>query len=282
MDSPQRIAFQGELGSYSHQACVESRPDHTPMPCASFEEAIETVRAEQAVLAMLPIENSTYGRVPEMHSLLPASGLHIVDEAFVRVHINLMALPGTRLEEIESVQSHPVLLGQCRAFLKARGICPVAGPDTAGSARQIKALGARRQGALATELAARIHGLNILARHIEDNTTNTTRFVVMSRTKVCPDWGSGPVKTTLLFEVRNIPAALYKAMGGFATEGINMTRLESFMVDNSFSATRFYTDVEAHPDDPRLQRAMGELAYFTQSIQILGTYPRRAAPGRDG
>ncbi|MFO6465771.1 prephenate dehydratase [Jannaschia sp. KMU-145] len=267
------IAFQGELGAYSHQACHEARPDHDPLPCPTFEDAIAAVRDGTADLAMLPVENSTYGRVADIHSLLPHSGLHIIEEAFVRVHINLLAVPGTRLEDVRVAQSHTVLLGQCRDFLGSHGIRPRIGADTAGSAKQIAAAGDPAEAALASEMAGRIYGLDVLARHIEDHDRNTTRFLIMSRdpTRAAP--GSGPIKTTFVFRVRNIPAALYKAMGGFATNGVNMTKLESYMVDGVFTATQFYADIEGHPDDPPVARALEELRYFTSALDILGVYP---------
>jgi prephenate dehydratase len=270
---PATIAFQGELGAYSHQACHDARPDHAPLPCATFEDAIEAVREGRADLAMLPVENSTYGRVADIHSLLPHSGLHIVEEAFVRVHINLLALPGTALGDVRVAQSHTVLLGQCRDFLAKHGIRPRVGADTAGSARQIAQAGDPSEAALASEMAGEIYGLEVLARHIEDHDRNTTRFLIMEREPRRPAPGSGPIKTTFVFRVRNIPAALYKAMGGFATNGVNMTKLESYMVDGRFTATQFYADIEGHPDDPPVARALEELRYFTSSLDILGVYP---------
>ncbi|MGB3409528.1 MAG: prephenate dehydratase [Jannaschia sp.] len=267
------IAFQGELGAYSHQACHDARPDHAPLPCPTFEDAIEAVRDGQADLAMLPVENSTYGRVADIHSLLPHSGLHIIEEAFVRVHINLLGLPGTSLADVKIAQSHTVLLGQCRTFLTAHGIRPRVGADTAGSAKQIAEAGNPQEAALASEMAGEIYGLDVLARHIEDHDRNTTRFLIMSRDPERPAPDSGPIKTTFVFRVRNIPAALYKAMGGFATNGVNMTKLESYMVDGQFTATQFYADIEGHPEDPPVARALEELAYFTNSVDILGVYP---------
>ncbi|MGC3938872.1 prephenate dehydratase [Roseobacter sp. EG26] len=272
------IAFQGELGAYSHEACRIARPDMTPVPCATFEDAIEAVRSGRAELAMLPVENSTYGRVADIHSLLPKSGLHIIEEAFVRVHINLLALPGTEIGEIKSAMSHTVLLGQCKSFLAEHGISRVTGADTAGSAKDIAAGGDPTMAALASELAGEIYGLDLLARHIEDEGNNTTRFLLMSPEADQSRRGDHGMITSFVFEVRNIPAALYKAMGGFATNGINMTKLESYMVGGSFTATQFYADIEGHPDDPGVKRALEELDYFTNMIEILGVYP--ADPGR--
>ncbi|MBY6049125.1 prephenate dehydratase [Vannielia litorea] len=267
-----RIAFQGELGAYSHQACAEARPDMEAIPCRSFEDVIEAVRSGAADQAMLPVENSTYGRVADIHRLLPESGLHIVDEAFVRVHISLMALPGVTLEEVKKVRAHLVLLPQCASFLSANGIAGEAAADSAGAAAELQASGARDEGVLASDLAAEIYGLNLLARHIEDHAHNTTRFLIMAP-EAQPARRADDMMTTFVFRVRNIPAALYKAMGGFATNGVNMTKLESYMVGGSFTATQFYSDIEGHPDDPNVQLAMEELDHFTEEVKILGVYP---------
>ncbi|MFZ5962464.1 prephenate dehydratase [Thalassococcus sp. BH17M4-6] len=269
-----RIAFQGELGAYSHQACREARPDHEALACRTFEDVIEAVRQSEADLAMLPVENSTYGRVADIHSLLPQSGLHIIDEAFVRVHINLLAVPGTPLGVVTQAMSHTVLLGQCRKFLSEHGIHRVTGADTAGSARHVAEKGDPALAALASELAGEIYGLDVLARHIEDEGNNTTRFLIMSRQADMSRRGAHGMITSFVFQVRNIPAALYKAMGGFATNGVNMTKLESYMVGGSFTATQFYADIEGHPDDPGVKLALDELGYFTDMLEILGTYPR--------
>jgi len=268
-----KIAFQGELGAYSHQACVEARPNLEPVPCRTFEDAIEYVRKGAADLAMLPVENSTYGRVADIHQLLPASGLHIVDEAFVRVHINLLAPKGTKLEQVKYAMSHTVLLGQCRGFLAEHRIHRVTGADTAGSAQHIARENNPELAALASELAGDIYDLDILARHIEDHDKNTTRFLIMSRDPDLKRRGRAGMITSFVFRVRNIPAALYKAMGGFATNGVNMTKLESYMVDGSFTATQFYAEIEGHPDDKSVQLAMEELDYFTDMITLLGVYP---------
>jgi prephenate dehydratase len=277
----QRIAFQGDLGAYSHEACLKARPQATPVPCATFDDVIAAVRDGRADLAMLPVENTTYGRVADIHRLLPESGLHIVNEAFVRVRIALMAMPGQTLEDIRHVRAHLVLLPQARAFLNAHNITSEAAADSAGAAADIAKAGEMGVGALASAVAAEIHGLNILARDIEDQGHNTTRFLLMSPDADHTVRGAhqGTMITTFVFEVRNIPAALYKAMGGFATNGINMTKLESYMVGGAFTATQFYADIEGHPDDPAVARAMEELEYFTNHIDILGVYP--AAAGRD-
>jgi prephenate dehydratase len=272
-----RIAFQGARGAYSHQACVEAFPGLEGLPCRTFEGAIAAVREGRADHAMLPVENSTYGRIADIHHLLPDSGLHIVGEHFVRVHANLLGVPGARLEDVRRAMSQAPLLGQCRGFLQAHGIEAVTGPDTAGSAEAVAAAGDPSLGALASELAAEIHGLTVLARHIEDQADNTTRFLVMAPEPRTPP--PGEVLTTFVFRVRNIPAALYKAMGGFATNGVNMTKLESYMIDGQFTATQFYADIEGHPDEPRVRRALDELSYFTTQLQFLGVYPRH--PLRD-
>jgi len=268
-----RIAFQGELGAYSHQACRETYPELDPLPCRTFEDAIAAVRHGEADLAMLPVENSTFGRVADIHHLLPDSGLHIIAEAFVRIQISLLALPGVRLDQVESAMSHTMLLGQCRAFLERHGIHRVTGADTAGSARDVAEAGQPEMAALASALAGEIYGLDVLAEGIEDQGNNTTRFLVMAREPDFARRGGDGMMTTFVFEVRNIPAALYKAMGGFATNGVNMTKLESYMVGGSFTATQFYADIEGHPDDPEVARALDELDYFTSDITILGVYP---------
>ena len=270
---PNRVSFQGVPGAYSHQACREMFPKADAVACSTFEAAIAAVRQGDADLAMLPVENSTYGRVADIHRLLPESGLHIVAEHFLRVQIALLAVSGTKLDAIKSARSHTVLLGQCSKFLGENGILPVVGADTAGSAKQIAEEGDAVQAALASELAGEIYGLDVLARGIEDRNDNTTRFLVMAPEAVQAPPKENRVLTTFVFRVRNIPAALYKAMGGFATNGVNMVKLESYMVDGSFTATQFYADVIGHPDDPHLKRALEELEYFTEYLEILGVYP---------
>lgn len=268
-----RIAFQGEPGAYSHEACRNARPEMDALPCRTFEDVIESVRSGEADLAMLPVENTTYGRVADIHRLLPHSGLHIIEEAFVRVHINLLAVPGASLDDITEAHSHLVLLPQCARFLQDHDIRGRVSPDNARAAREVAELGEKHSAALASELAGEIYGLNVLARHIEDQSNNTTRFLVMSREADTTRRGEHGMITSFMFQVRNIPAALYKAMGGFATNGINMTKLESYMVDGSFTATRFYADIVGHPDDRNVQLAMDELQHFTTNVEILGVYP---------
>jgi prephenate dehydratase len=274
-----RIAFQGELGAYSHEACVDARPDMEVLPCRNFEEVIRAVNEDRADLAMLPVENTTYGRVADIHRLLPESGLRIVDEAFVRVHISLMALPGVQIEDLEKVRAHMVLLPQAASFLKRYGIRGEAAADSAGAAIELAQDKTPNCGVLASDLAAEINGLHILARHIEDHAHNTTRFLIMGKEANPERRGDTGMMTTFVFQVRNIPAALYKAMGGFATNGVNMTKLESYMVGGSFTATQFYADIEGHPDDAAVRRALEELGYFTDMLEILGVYPRD--PRRD-
>ena len=268
-----RIAFQGELGAYSHEACKAARPDLDPLPCRNFEDVIESVRSNKADIAMLPVENSTYGRVADIHRLLPDSGLHIIDEAFVRVRINLMAVPGSELRNIKEAYSHLVLLPQCAGFLKEHNIQGRVSSDNARAAREVAERNDPTIAALAGALAAEEYGLEILAQNIEDHDTNTTRFLLMAREPDLTRRGSTKMLTSFVFRVRNIPASLYKAMGGFATNSVNMTKLESYMVDGSFSATQFYADIEGHPDDANVQLAMEELDYFTDYISVLGVYP---------
>jgi len=271
------IAFQGDLGAYSHEACRKTYPDHKVVPCRTFEDVVESVRLGESDLAMLPVENSIYGRVADIHRLLPSSGLNIVNEAFVRVRINLMAVDGAKLEDIKEAFSHLVLLPQCATFLRDHGIQGRISSDNARAAREVAERGLRHEAALASELAAEVYGLNILARNIEDAEHNTTRFVIMAREPDLSIRGSGKMITSFVFRVRNIPAALYKAMGGFATNGVNMTKLESYMVDGSFMATQFFADIEGHPDDRNVQLAMEELEYFTSEVKLLGVYPEDPA-----
>jgi prephenate dehydratase len=268
-----RIAFQGEPGAYGHQACREARPGHEPLPCATFEDAIEAVRNGTAALGMIAVENSTYGRVADVHHLLPESGLHIVDEAFVRVHVNLLAVKGATLAEVRRVRSMSILLGQARGFIRDQGLQTLNWSDNAAAAREIARLADKAEAAFASEIAAEIYGLDVLAAHVEDNDDNTTRFLIMAREPDLTRRGTGGMMTSFVFRVRNIPAALYKALGGFATNGINMTKLESYMVGGRFTATQFYAEIDGHPDDPAVQRAMEELAYFTTHIRLMGVYP---------
>ena len=267
------IAFQGELGAYGHEACHSADPAMTPLPCKTFDDVITAMRTQKADLAVLPVENSTYGRVADIHRLLPESGLHIVGEVFIRVRISLMALPGVSLDDIQKVRAHLVLLPQAKSFIDKHNIASEAAADSAGAAAELAKSDDRTSGVLASELAAQAYGLNVLASDIEDYGHNTTRFLVMSRTPDHSRRSGKTMMTTFVFQVRNIPAALYKAMGGFATNGVNMTKLESYMVGGSFTATQFYADIEGHPEDPNVALALEELDYFTDSLHILGVYP---------
>tara|TARA_Y100000739_G_C20610086_1_gene468040 strand:+ start:2232 stop:3068 length:837 start_codon:yes stop_codon:yes gene_type:complete len=268
-----KIAFQGELGAYSHQACLQAKPEYQPVSCSTFEEAIEKVKSELVDLAMLPIENSTYGRVADIHRLLPSSELNIIGEVFVRVKISLLGVKGSKLLDINTAVSHTVLLGQCRKFLTKHNIEAISGADTAGSAKHISKLGDISKAALASELAGKIYGLSVLAKDIEDHDNNTTRFLIMSKTPIADALTNTKMMTSFVFRVKNIPAALFKAMGGFATNGVNMTKLESYMVDGDFTATQFYAEIEGHPNDKFVSLAFEELAYFTSKITILGSFP---------
>ena len=272
----QKIAFQGELGAYGHQACVEARPDFDPLPCDTFEDAMEAVRSGAADLGMIAVENSTYGRVADVHSLLPKSGLHIVDEAFVRVHVNLLGVKGAALSDVKEAHGHVVILPQCAGFLKNHNITGKVSTDNARAAREVAEANDVTKAALASELAAEIYGLDVVARHIEDHSRNTTRFIIMSREPDTTRRGTNGMMMSFVFRVRNIPAALYKAMGGFATNGVNMTKLESYMVDGEFTATEFYAEIEGHPDDENVRLAMEGLDYFTDHVRVIGTFPAAA------
>jgi prephenate dehydratase len=267
------IVFQGEPGANSHIACHDAYPQHEAVPCATFEDAFAAVAGGDADLAMIPIENSVAGRVADIHHLMPTSGLHIVAEFFLPIRHQLLAPKGATLASIKTVQSHIHALGQCRNMIRKLGLRTVIGADTAGSARQIAEAGDNSRAAIASRLAAEIYGLNILAEDVEDEAHNTTRFIVLSKR---PDWiahGNGPTVTTFVFRVRNLPAALYKALGGFATNSVNMTKLESYQLEGNFFATQFYADVEGHPDDLPLKRALEELQFFSREFKILGVYP---------
>ena len=272
------VAFQGEPGAFSHAASAQIFADGQFLPCLTFEETLAAVQTGRADRAVVPIENSLYGRITDIHHLLPESGLFIVGETYLRVEMNLLGVRGASLADVKSVQSLSVALGQCRHFIARHGLKTINGIDTAGSAREIAQRGDKSVAAIASRLAGEIYGLDLLAANIEDADHNTTRFLVLSREPAVAAQGAGKVKTTFVFRVRNVPAALYKAMGGFATNGINMTKLESYMVDGSFTATQFYADIEGHPDDTGVRHAFEELGFFTDRFKILGTYP--AAAGR--
>jgi len=273
MTTRKKISFQGEPGAWSHHACGEAYPTYEPLPCATFEDALAAVSSGEADLGMIPIENSLAGRVADIHHLLPQAGLHIIGEHFLPIHFQLMALPAATLDTITSVESHIHALGQCRRIIRQHGWKALVSGDTAGAAREVSESGDPARAALAPRLAADIYGLKILAEDVEDAAYNTTRFVVLAREESWTRNGNGPVITTFVFQVRNIPAALYKALGGFATNNVNMTKLESYMVDGSFSATQFYADVEGHPQDRGLAHALEELEFFSKEMRILGVYP---------
>jgi prephenate dehydratase len=268
-----KISFQGEPGANSHIASDEARPDFEPLPCPTFEDAFAAVTDGDAALAMIPIENSIAGRVADIHRLLPTSGLHIVGEHFLPIHFQLMALPGVTIDEIRTVHSHIHALGQCRKIIRRLGVKPMVAGDTAGAAREVRDAGDRTRGALAPRMAAGVYGLDILAEDVEDEAHNTTRFVILSKEPVAVPAAAGPTVTSFVFRVKNLPAALYKALGGFATNGVNMTKLESYMVDGEFTATQFYAEVDGHPGDIALARALEELQFFSREFKILGTYP---------
>ncbi len=268
-----KIAFQGEPGANSHIAIVEAYPDATPLPCATFEDALAAISSGEADLGMIPIENSVAGRVADIHHLLPQSGLYIIGEWFLPIRHQLMAPRGATLEGIRTVESHVHALGQCRRIIRRLGVRPIVAGDTAGSARVVAERGDRSCAAIASRLAAEIYGLDVLAGDIEDETHNTTRFVILSRNEKWAAQGSAPLVTTFVFRVRNLPAALYKALGGFATNGVNMTKLESYMVEGNFFATQFYADVDGHPDDRSLAFALEELKFFSKELRIVGVYP---------
>jgi prephenate dehydratase len=271
-----RVAYQGEPGANSDAACRAVVPELEPLPCQTFEDAFDAVESGRAELAMIPVENSIAGRVADIHHLLPESGLHIVGEYFMPIHFQLMAAPGARLERIRTVRSHAHALGQCRRILREHGWNGVVADDTAGAAREVAELADPAVAALAPRLAAELYGLDVLAEDVEDEHHNTTRFLVLAREPREPALGDGLVITSFVFRVRNVPAALYKAMGGFATNGVNMTKLESYQLGGTFFATQFYADVEGHPKDAALALALEELAFFSTHVRVLGTYPAHA------
>ncbi len=275
-----RIAYQGEPGSNSHLVCKQHYPEWEAVACASFEDVFAAVENGDADLAMIPIDNSIAGRVADIHHFLPTSGLHIIGEHFLPIQFTLMGVPGSSLETIKTVHSHVHALGQCRRIIREHGLTPQISGDTAGAAREIADAQDVSQAALAPPLAAEIYGLEILVDDVEDEDHNTTRFVVLSPELIEAPADGGPVVTSFIFNVKNLPAALYKALGGFATNGVNMTKLESYMVGGEFAATQFLAEVDGHPDDLPVRRALDELAFFTTEVKILGVYtadPFRAA-----
>lgn len=268
-----RIAYQGEPGANSHIACSEAYPDMEPLPCRTFEDVFAVVERGDADLAMIPVDNTIAGRVADIHYLLPHTKLSIIAEYYLPIRFQLMALPGTRLADIKAARSHIMGLGQCRTFLREHVIEGITAADTAGAAREVKEFGDPTIAAIAPRLAAEVYGLNILVENIEDAEHNTTRFVVMSRDPGDMQADAGPAVTAFIFQVRNIPAALYKAMGGFATNGLNMTKLESYQLGGSFTATQFYAEIEGHPDERLVQLALEELGFFSTQLKIIGVFP---------
>ncbi len=267
-----KIAYQGEPGANSHIACLNFIPDYEPLACATFEDALAAVRGGAARYALIPVENSVAGRVADVHHLLPNSGLHVAGEHFERIYHQLMAPPAATLETIKTVHSHTHALGQCRTVIRELGLTPIVEADTAGAARMVAAEGNITKAAIASKLAAEIYGLQILKGDIEDAAHNTTRFLLLATAPEVPAAGAAPVLTTFIFRVRNVPAALYKALGGFATNGVNMTKLESYQLEGSFNASMFYADVEGHPGDRPLKLALEELAFHSAELIVLGTY----------
>jgi prephenate dehydratase len=276
-DPARAIAFQGSPGANSHRAATESRPDALPLPCFSFEDALEAVKDGRAAEAIIPIENSQHGRVADIHFLLPESGLRIVAEYFIPIHHALMALGSG---PFEAAYSHPQALGQSRRFLRERGIVPLSHADTAGAAAYVAERGDPGIAAIAPAIAAELYGLQIIEHNVEDSADNMTRFVILARAPLAPSALAGrPVMTTFIFEVKNIPAALYKALGGFATNGVNMTKLESYQQGTSFAATTFYADIVGAPGDPAVDRALEECAFHSKELRILGSYEQARARG---
>ena len=274
------IAYQGEPGSNSHMACTEVRPDWEAVPCASFEDTFAKVASGEAQLAMIPIDYSIAGRVADIHAMLPETSLQIIGEHYLRIRFSLLGIPGSSIEQAHEVHSHIHALGQCRKLIRQHSLKPVIAGDTAGSAREVSQWQDPTKVSLAPPMAADLYGLDVLATDAEDDPTNTTRFILLADKSPVPTRAElpGPAVTSFVFRVRNVPAALYKALGGFATNGINMTRLESYMEGNEFAATKFMVDVEGHPEDPAMVHAFEELEFFTTKIKILGVYP--AAPFR--
>jgi prephenate dehydratase len=273
-----KIAYQGEAGANSHIACRDAYPDCEALACGTFEDAFAAVKEDDAALAMIPIDNSVAGRVADIHHLLPASNLYIVGEHFLRVHHQLLALPGTAAAQVKTVHSHIHALGQCRRVIRQMGLKPIVAADTAGAAREIAELRDKSRAAIATRLAAEIYGLEVLKENIEDEDHNTTRFIVLSATPRDAGPQEAPVITSFVFRVRNVPAALYKALGGFATNGVNMIKLESYQLEGQFAATQFYADIEGHPAERPVRLALEELEFFTTHVRVLGIY--KASPYR--
>lgn len=272
-----KIAFQGKAGAYSHTACLTAFPRLEPLPCPTFADAFKAVEGGKAAYAMIPIDNSIAGRVADIHHLLPRSSLSIVGEHFIPVHHCLLGVEGTKLDNIKTVYSHVHALPQCRKIIASMGLKPVVFEDTAGSAQKVAEMKDPAIGAIASELAAKLYGLKILQRNIEDEVGNMTRFIVLAKEKKIPAWKKKETyMTSILFDVRNLPAALYKALGGFATNGINITKLESYLDGKEFNSARFYCEVEAHPEETAFAYALDELQFYAADLRLLGTYPVHA------
>ena len=268
-----RVVFQGEPGSFSHAAAREALPHCEPVAAATFEDAFAAIRNGAVDLGLIPIENSLHGRIADIHHLLPEAPLYILGEHFFRVRLQLMAVPGASLSTVTTVVSQEPALGQCRNVVRELGLKKELWADTAGAARHVAQTGDKTLAAVASKLAAEIHHLVILKPDVEDASHNVTRFLIMSSEPEDAEPNGGPVITSFIFRVRNVPAALYKALGGFATNGVNLTKLESYQLEGSFSATQFYADIDGHPEERNVQLALEELRFFTSSLKILGAYP---------
>ncbi|MDP6564847.1 MAG: prephenate dehydratase [Alphaproteobacteria bacterium] len=273
-DPRRTVAFQGQLGAYSHLACLEGLPEFTPLPCTTFEDAFAAISEGRAARAMIAIENSLAGRVADIHHLMPTSDLYIINEHFQPVNHQFMALPGSKLADIREVHSHIHALPQCRKLIRELGIEPIVHADTAGACQMVAEKGDPGLAAIGSGLAAEIYGLEILRRDVQDEGNNVTRFIILSRERITPHPKDGDVMTTFVFQVKSVPASLYKTLGGFATAGINITKLESYIEPGSFEQAQFYADFEGHPEDERVAWALEEAQFFCTKLQILGTYPR--------
>ena len=267
-----KIAYQGVPGAYSHIASMRVYPGQEYLPCDTFEKAMDLVQNGTADLAMIPVENSNAGRVSDVHFLLPQTGLHIIGEFFLRVEHQLLGLRDARLEDIKTASSHPQALAQCSEFLKQHFIVPMARIDTAKSCQDVIDFQDKSKAAIASKLAGEIYGLKVLAANIENTANNTTRFLIMSKETAIPKYDGGEYITSFIFKAKNIPAALYKALGGFATNGINLTKLESYLLNGKFVSAQFYVEIEAHPEQQSFRNAMEELRFFSESVHVLGTY----------
>ena len=267
-----RIAYQVVAGAYSHIASMTVYPGQEYLPCDTFEKAMKLVSEGEADLAMIPVENSNAGRVSDVHFLLPQTGLHIIGEFFLPINHQLLGLPGTKLADVKSASSHPQALAQCSEFLKRHGIKPTARIDTALSCQDVLKFQDKSIAAIASKLAGEIYGLDVVAPNVENARNNTTRFLIMAREPEIPEDDGGAFITSFIFKAKNIPAALYKALGGFATNGINITKLESYLLEGKFVSARFYAEIESHPSRKAFQNAFDELKFFSESIHVLGTY----------